>query len=270
MCHWGNGKPADGMLSPRLSEKLKNLFRARVKFSAADFENPPLPTEDIVVIGDIHGRLDLLQKILAEIADKAPDHRLVFVGDYVDRGPSSKDVLVLLAESPNAPVFLMGNHEVMMLEFLTDPESKSVRWLRHGGLATLDSFGISLDETADLASILDAHARLKAALSDGTEDWLRSLAMYWQSGNLVVTHAGPDPQLSIELQDKESFLWGHQRFLRDERKDGLWVAHGHWIVDQPTCSKGRIAVDIGAWRTGKLAAACLTQDGDVEFIKVHE
>lgn len=257
-------------MSPRISEKLKRLFRPRGKFSASDFDNPPLPDEDLVVIGDIHGRLDLLDDIMDEIARKAPNHRLVFVGDYIDRGPSSKEVLLRLADLPDAPVFLMGNHETMMLEFLGDPVSKGLRWLKHGGLATLDSFGISLDDSTDSAGIMDAQARLAETLSGETADWLGSLRSYWQSGNLVVTHAGPDPQLPMDAQDQESFLWGHQRFLRDERNDQLWVAHGHWIVDQPTCARGRIAVDIGAWRTGKLAAAILTRNGDVEFIKVHK
>lgn len=257
-------------MSLRISEKLKRLFRASGRFSAADFENPPLPDEDIVVIGDIHGRLDLLEKILDEIVQEHPDHRLVFVGDYIDRGPSSKEVLMLLRGLPGAPIFLMGNHEVMMLDFLKDPSSNSARWLRHGGLATLQSFGISLDETADITQIADAHAKLQTILSDGTEDWLKSLSLSWKSGNVVVTHAGPDPKLSMDMQEDESFLWGHPRFLRDARADSLWVTHGHWIVEKPTCANGRIAVDIGAWRTDKLAAARLDQNGAIEFIQVHE
>lgn len=241
-------------------------WRAGNNLQAGEMPDPPHPDVPVAVIGDIHGRADLLDKLLEQLARDAPDAMLVFVGDYVDRGADSRGVIERLMGLGAPAVFLKGNHEVMLLEFLDDPIEKGGRWLRNGGIETLASYGISLDETSNTQQVLGAGQALQAALSDGAGDWLRALPLFWKSGNLLVTHAGPNPALAIEYQDDRDFLWGHSRFLRDPRGDGIWVAHGHWARDQATCKDGRIAVDTGAWRSGVLTAALIRPDGSVAFI----
>lgn len=225
-----------------------------------------MPEVDVAVIGDLHGRADLLEQMLTMLAKEASEAQVLCVGDYVDRGPDSKAVLQRLRSHSGNMICLLGNHEVMMLDFLEDPVEHGGRWLRNGGVTTLASFGINLDEGLGRAELLKARDALQAELGDGTRDWLDGLPIYWQSGNLLVTHAGPDPKLPIDRQDEASFLWGHNRFLRDARNDDLWVAHGHWIKDRGTCASARIAVDTGAWTTGKLTAAFIQKDGSVRFI----
>lgn len=230
-------------------------------------ENQPCPEMKIAVVGDIHGRFDLLENLLRKLRSKEPDATLVFVGDYVDRGPKSRNVLQLLQKLPPPVCCLMGNHEAMLLDFLDDPIENGARWLRHGGIETLNSFDISVTIETSATSIRNAHAELSEKLADGTEAWLRSLPLIWKSGNVVVTHAGPDPSKPIDQQENQSFLWGHKRFLRELRTDGIWVAHGHWITNKATSRKGRVAVDTGAYQSNILTAAILSPDSKVRYLE---
>lgn len=223
----------------------------------------PRPAEPLAVVGDIHGRADLLDKLLTRLETAHPDARRIFVGDYVDRGPDSRAVLDRLQSLPDA-LCLRGNHEEMLLDFLDCPGELAERWLRNGGRQTLASYGIDLTE--DVAA---ANAAFASALSDGTADWLRALPLYWQSGNVVVTHAGPNPAEQVAGQPDSVFTWGHSRFLRQPRGDGLWVAHGHWVQERANATEGRIAVDTGAVFTGRLTAAIIEPSGTVEFATVR-
>jgi serine/threonine protein phosphatase 1 len=234
----------------------------------ASFAALPCPKFQVAVVGDIHGRVDLLGKLLTKITDQAPQANLIFVGDYIDRGPDSRKTIDMLRALPGATC-IRGNHETMLLEFLDTPIERGGRWLRNGGTETLASYGISLAEQSDRRQVLDASQKLHAVLSDGTEQWLRALPLHWRSGNLLITHAGPDPARPIDMQDDDAFLWGHSWFLRDSRSDGLWVAHGHWITDRANCADGRINVDTGAFHTGRLTCALIGTDGQVRFIQTH-
>ncbi len=249
-----------------LAAKTGRRGSIKLDASLAGMTAPPCPEIPVAIIGDIHGRFDLLTALLGKIEKQAPHSQLVFVGDYVDRGPDSRKVVQTLKDLGTRAICLRGNHEEMLLGFLDNPIKNGGRWLRFGGIETLASFGIALDETADQNAVLAACESLKTALSDGTENWLCKLPVYWQSGNLLVTHAGPDPAASIQGQEEAVFLWGHRRFLRDMRADGLWVAHGHWIRDRPVFSGGRIGVDTGAWKSNRLTAALISAEGDVNFI----
>jgi len=251
-----------------LIAQLAGRFRRAGSADAPDGDagSQPMPDRPVAIVGDIHGRLDLLDAMLAKIEIAAPEAMLIFVGDYVDRGPDSCAVLARLRALVPQPICLRGNHEAMMLEFLDMPIERGGRWLRNGGVETLASFGIGLDENASTGAVISASDALRQALADGTETWLRRLPLTWQSGNLLVTHAGPDPALPVEGQAERDFLWGHNRFLRDERTDGLWVAHGHWARTHPETKAGRIAVDTTAWASGRLTAALVPGDGTVRFI----
>ncbi len=234
-----------------------------------EIPDPPRPELPVAVIGDIHGRADLLKILLDKISREDSDATLIFVGDYVDRGPDSRGVVDML-RTLDAAICLRGNHEAMLLEFLDEPIEKGGHWLRNGGVETLSSYGISLGEDSGTDEVMNASGALRSALTDGTESWLRALPIFWQSGNLLVTHAGPDPATPIAAQSERDFLWGHRRFLRDNRTDGIWVAHGHWMRDQAEARNGRIGVDTGAFVSGRLTAALITPDGAVRYIDTHK
>lgn len=214
----------------------------------------PAPAEPLAIIGDVHGRADLLGRMLARIAQEAPDARPVLAGDMIDRGPDSCAVLTRVRALDRA-VVLRGNHEEMMVAFLDSP-AENGGWLRHGGDETLRSFGIAAPE-ADTAT----RDTLRRALPAGTEDWLRALPCHWISGNVAVVHAGADPRVPIPDQNPRHLLWGHPGFGRFPRRDGLWVVHGHTIVGKPRRGNGVISIDTGAWRSGRLSAVILSQAG---------
>jgi len=201
----------------------------------------------------------------------------VFVGDMIDRGPQSAAILSRLAQlntaAPEQIICLMGNHERMMLDFLNDPARCGPHWLANGGNETLASFGLSPwtrnnDVSAD-KRLESLAADLAAAMPGEVAQWVTALPLVWCEGTLVVTHAGADPSREIAGQSAQTHLWGHPTFLRQTRYDGLWVAHGHTIMDEAHAQSGRIAVDTGAWRTNRLSAAWLSQDG-LEFIEVSD
>ena len=244
---------------------LRRLFSRPTPAPAEVSYIPPQPERPVIVIGDIHGRLDLLERLLARLDRDHHDARKVFVGDYVDRGPNSRGVLDRLQGLSDA-ICLTGNHEQMMLGFLDDPTEHSDRWLRNGGGETLASYGIPLDPEPSAAAILFAARTLADTMTQEGIAWLRDLPLQWRSGNVLVTHAGPDPTEPFENQPEKVFTWGHNQFLRRTRTDGIWVAHGHWALDKPFFGKSRISVDTGAWFTGKLTAARIDPDGDVRFI----
>jgi serine/threonine protein phosphatase 1 len=221
---------------------------------------PPKPEAPFVVLGDLHGRADLLEKTLSAVLAS----QIVCVGDYVDRGEHSADVLRLLQARPDI-ICLSGNHEEMMLGFVDYPQQYGPRWLRNGGLQTLASFGIAGASEGSTGAALDQIAEaLRAAMGDDLIQWLRQRPAIWQSGNVAVAHAGADPKLPMGEQTTQTLHWGHADFARVERRDGLWVVHGHTIVAAPVCDRGRISIDTGAYATGRLTAA-LIMDGRVEF-----
>jgi serine/threonine protein phosphatase 1 len=235
---------------PMLS-KLLHMFRPPPPFPVV------APDQPFTAIGDIHGRVDLLRKALDQIAH-AP---IICVGDYVDRGDHSADVLRLLITRPDIHC-LAGNHEAMMLAFIDDPAKAGPRWLRYGGLQTLASFGVyAATETSDAKTLEAASDALKDAMGPQLIQWMRHLPTRWHSGNVAVVHAGADPSVPLDLQSEKTLLWGHPDFTQKARDDGVWVVHGHTIVDQPCAQNGRIAIDTGAYATGRLTAAHVSTDG---------
>ena len=232
---------------------------------------PPLPRPDtpICVIGDLHGMAGLLDAMLALIAaqPQARTARIVFTGDLIDRGPGSAAVLravrALCQSDPAHHICLMGNHERMLLDFLADPARHGKRWIAAGGGETLISYGLgarthAATPAARFTALADA---LRAALPDGMLNWLGALPLFWQDGPLGVVHAGADPDLLLADQPAAALLWGHPLFHSTPRPDGLWIAHGHIIVPRVQIGQGRIAVDTGAYKTGRLSALWLDSDG---------
>ena len=236
----------------------------------------PRPASVVYAVGDLHGRSDLLEAMLAEIdrdigATGVAEPMLVFVGDYIDRGHASSEVLTRLQtlnrEMPDNVICLMGNHERMMLDFLDNPAGRGARWLRNGGLETLRGFNLHDGGERLSRPLGDLATALRRVLPSGQELWLRDLPTAWTSGNIAVVHAGADPVRPIDAQSDRVLLWGHPAFTSEARRDGVWVVHGHLVTATPGLIGGRIAIDTGACRTGLLTAAKLTPDGDVELLQ---
>jgi serine/threonine protein phosphatase 1 len=234
----------------------------------------------VYVVGDVHGCIDklgyLLDRIDTDIArSPATPGRVVFVGDYIDRGEASADILRFMAQvtgdNPDRLIGLMGNHERMLLDFLADPTGSAKRWIRYGGLQTLASFGVGAGLSQDDSSpgeLLDAAGDLLDAMGQDLVDWLGQLPLIWSSGTLWVVHAGADPAHAMDAQQAKTLLWGSEQFLTEDRSDGIWVAFGHQPFEEPFAIAGRIAVDTGAVYGGPLTAARIDPEGDVTFLSV--
>lgn len=232
------------------------------------FDAPITPDHPFVVVGDVHGCNAQLSNLLAMLRSDAPGLPLVFVGDYLDRGPDSAGVLrtlhLLETENPDV-VCLKGNHEAMALEFIDFPESSGRNWLKHGGAQTLDSYGLALPDPEDDTEMVRARDAFLDKAGTSLVTWLRDRPVIWQNGNVVVSHAGGDPSQPIEPRRGHGYLWGHRDFLKKPRQDGLWMAHGHYVTKEASAKTGRIAVDTGAYLTGHLTAA-IVEDGNVRFL----
>ncbi|MEH2510502.1 serine/threonine protein phosphatase 1 [Nitrobacteraceae bacterium AZCC 1564] len=219
----------------------------------------------IYAVGDIHGRADLLAPMLSQIEiDIAlrPISRpiAVFLGDYIDRGPSSRTVLDLLTNDDFAveKVFLKGNHEALLLKFLDNSEILD-GWRQCGGLETLISFGVKPPinpapyERAQLAR------SLSSALTTTHRQFLETLKPIFLCGDFVFVHAGLRPLIPIQEQEEEDLLWIRDDFLLWDREFEKIVVHGHTPVRQPDIRPNRINIDTGAFATGRLT--CLTIEG---------
>lgn len=234
---------------------LFSRFFSRPALLAAVWE-PPAPAGIISVVGDVHGCDHLLARLLPRLPGQ-----VVLVGDLIDRGERSAAVIDLVMGRPDI-LCLMGNHEAMLLGFLDDPAGQGPRWLRYGGLQTLASYGLGGDlSTTGLPRLRD---RLAQTLGDERIAWLRALPPLWRSGTLAVTHAGADPARPIENQEMRHLLWGHPDCGQRHRTDAIWLAHGHTVVETPYAAAGVIAVDTGAYATGRLTAAIIGE-GPVRF-----
>ncbi len=226
----------------------------------------------VYVIGDIHGRSDLLrqlhERILAD-AGAAPGKRrsLVYLGDYVDRGPGSFEVLEILIHEPLegfARVHLKGNHEDMMLRFLT--ERADANWLFNGGDATLASYGIPVGWMLFGTDTLETlRQRLGEALPPDHLAFLRGLGLYHVEGDYLFVHAGMRPGVAPEDQRPRDLMWIRETFLDSSDDFGKRVVHGHSIVPRPDIRRNRIGIDTGAFYTGRLTCLVL-EDGDIRFL----
>lgn len=255
---------------------LKRLIRKRPSPGASEPQTKPEPTALTYVIGDIHGCRSLLDTLLALIAQDAGStpHHIVTVGDYVDRGPDSKGVLALLLDltrqDPSRYISLLGNHDQMLLDFLSGPEPNGF-WLRIGGADTLASFGVAEPRgvpRGDIGARLRAQSdALNAAVGDDLIEWLSQRPLWWQTGNVIAVHALTNPSAEMAEQEEETLLWARPDSETRPRFDGTWVVHGHTIVEDPRIQAGHVAVDTGAFRSGRLSAAVFAPSEPVRFLQ---
>jgi serine/threonine protein phosphatase 1 len=220
---------------------------------------PGLPAgARIYAFGDIHGRADLLEKMFAVIdvdVSRNPVERPieVFLGDYIDRGPYSRETLKLLIERSQSRemVCLKGNHEAYCLEVLRDP-AKLDDWRQIGGLQTLLSYGVqpSLNPTA--AEQVDLIRQLKAAMPRDHVRFLQSLKSSFSCGDFFFVHAGVKPGIPLDEQQEHDLLWIRDEFLSSEEDFGKFIVHGHTPVRAPDIRANRANIDTGAYATGNL------------------
>jgi serine/threonine protein phosphatase 1 len=215
-------------------------------------------------VGDIHGAVGLLDRLMESIEADAKGldaAHVIFLGDYVDRGPDSKGVvdrLVALKEQHEHFVFLKGNHEAAMLDFLQDPE-EMLEWLEWGGEETLRSYGVS---GALSRSCEDLSSDLATAMPKAHHDFFGKLALSHRQGDYLFVHAGVRPGVAIDEQEEDDLLWIRKRFhdARPDERPELTIVHGHHPTKKPVDAGWRIGVDTGACWSGVLTAVVLEGD----------
>lgn len=223
--------------------------------------------ERVYAIGDIHGCAGLLDEMVARVrADLAtrphPEPRLVFLGDYMDRGPDSRGVLdrlIALRDGPIPASFLLGNHDAMTLAFLDDPEAQDrpLHWLHPnmGGTATVLSYGV--EPAVAEGERRGIHDAFRARFPDAHRAFLESCTLRLALGGYLFVHAGIRPGTPLETQDPEDLIWIREPFLSSRADHGAKVVHGHTVVRLVEHHANRIAVDTGAVATGVLSCVVL-------------
>lgn len=220
----------------------------------------------IYAIGDIHGRRDLLDRMIEAIREDLAacpvEHALtVTLGDYVDRGPDSRGVVERLADNPfpTGYVALKGNHEDMLARFLRDP-SAGREWSRNGGLATLHSYGVDIGPMMRGRGYGLVAASFEKALPPAHLAFFASLHLCLSLGRYFFCHAGVRPGVPFANQSEDDLLWIRDAFLSDRTDFGKIVVHGHTPSPVPEIRPNRINVDTGAFITGRLTCAVLEAD----------
>lgn len=219
----------------------------------------------VYAVGDIHGRADLLAALHRMIGDDAaarPVSRrvVVYVGDYIDRGPDSRAVIDILLDAPLAgfaSVHLLGNHEAFLLDFLDD-SAVGPDWLFNGGAETLASYGVESPwPFGDPPDRMQTELRRRLPARHLT--FLRDLRLSHVEGDYLFVHAGVRPGVPLDRQARRDLLWIRGEFLDSDADLGKVVVHGHSIADEPEQRANRIGIDTGAYMTGRLT--CLVLEG---------
>lgn len=227
------------------------------------------PDTRVYAVGDIHGRADLLREthdLIRADLDRSPVGRkcVIYLGDYVDRGLESRQVIDLLLDDPLAGVeaiHLKGNHEQFMLAFLDDI-GVGANWLTNGGNATLYSYGVGMGEAATAEERMTAaQAALREAVPPRHLTFLQDLRLSHREGDYVFVHAGLKPGRPLEEQEEEDLLWIRDEFLHSDRDFGAVVVHGHSISSDPEIRDNRIGIDTGAFASGVLTTLVLEESG---------
>jgi serine/threonine protein phosphatase 1 len=236
-----------------------------MKRKAAPYKAPQ--GEILYAIGDIHGRLDLLEALLAKIeqdsaayADASP--RIILLGDLIDRGADSRGVvervMQLQQEAPRS-ICLMGNHEKMLLD-LYDGEKKWARPFHNaGGRATLLSYGAAVQDydVWDWPEL--AHA-VRHYVPQSHVDFMRNCPAFYAAGEYYFVHAGVKPGVALADQVPADLLWIRERFTASKAAHGACIVHGHSISQKPDVQPNRIGIDTGAYASGTLTALVAYED----------
>ena len=226
------------------------------------------PGTRVYAVGDVHGEVGALARLVGMIREDAagaPVERrvLIFLGDYVDRGLGSRQVIDFLLEGPVPGferVFLKGNHDATLLDFLADAGA-GPGWLGVGGQATLLSYGVALPPGPRGAAYFeDVREALGQAVPSGHKAFLEGLSLFHVEGDYAFVHAGVRPGVALEEQEEQDLLSIRDEFLHDRGDHGRVVVHGHSLADRPEVLPNRIGIDTGAYATGRLT--CLVLEGE--------
>jgi serine/threonine protein phosphatase 1 len=220
----------------------------------------------IYAVGDVHGRLDLLERVMAQIdhdCGKAPSTNAieVYLGDYIDRGPASRQVIdrLIARGGERNTVFLKGNHETYIGEFIANPEIIA-DWRQYGGFETLMSYGLQPTMKTDAAEQAELAKAFSFMLPRSHQHFLRSLPLFVSFGDFFFVHAGVRPRVPLKQQREEDLLWIRDDFLLYEDDFEKFVVHGHTPVREPDIRRNRINIDTGAYATGRLTCIMLERD----------
>lgn len=228
---------------------------------------PRLPAgRRIYAIGDIHGRADLLASLFARIdedlkARPTAEAIQVLLGDYIDRGSSSRQVIeMLIARRLNHKLMLLkGNHEEYALQFLGNP-SLLPQWQSIGGRDTVLSYGVAAPRSQDEKSQREVASALLNFMPESHHRFLQGLALSFSCGDFFFVHAGVRPGIPLKQQSQHDLLWIRDDFLLHEEDFGKIVVHGHTPTREPEIRSNRINIDTGAYATGRLTCLVLEDD----------
>jgi serine/threonine protein phosphatase 1 len=217
----------------------------------------------VYAIGDIHGRLDLLNECLCQIDEDLERNKIgrsiqVFLGDYIDRGPASRETVDRLIErgSRYECVFLKGNHEELALRSLTDA-AVLPKWLHFGGLETLVSYGISATTSSEKRDVINLQSAFQKALPPSHSRFYENLKTHFRCGSYFFAHAGVKPGVELSKQTEKDLLWIRDEFLSSTVDFGMIVVHGHTPTSQVEVRSNQINVDTGAYASGLLSSLVL-------------
>jgi serine/threonine protein phosphatase 1 len=235
--------------------------------SRAAKAKPRIPNDTrIYAIGDVHGRIDLLREMFSAVYDSLITHPFdkvvqVLIGDYIDRGPNSREVIdTLIARARrHTMVCLKGNHENYPLQFLGDPSILS-EWKQVGGMSTLLSYGLRPTARDDAETRREIASAFRSALPESHRRFLQNLPLTYSCGDYFFAHAGVRPGVPLVEQREQDLLWIRDDFLLHEEDFGKIIVHGHTPAKEPDVRSNRINIDTGAFATGRLT--CLVLQGD--------
>ncbi len=226
----------------------------------------------LYAIGDVHGCFDQLVRLLQLIESdqalrKPAETHVILLGDYIDRGPQSRDVCELLYAMRDSTYFhcLRGNHEQTMLDVLEGSRMALQFWLKYGGGETLLSWGVDPEwiEAAHGSERMRAEliGMMQEMVPEALVDWMRGLPTHYLHGDYLFVHAGVRPRVPLAAQKEEDMLWIRQPFLSSRARHPWRVVHGHSEGEDVQISPYRIGIDTAAYRTGVLTAIGL-EDND--------
>lgn len=261
------------MLNGRLFSKLFRRLAGEVAPSRV-YHAPP--DARLYAVGDVHGRRDLLDAMLdlvrADIATRPTGSAaLVFLGDLIDRGPDSAGVvsrLLGLNAFPARMLFLMGNHEEVLLRVLAGEPGLADDWLEYGGDACAESYGLAASRLRAMDESQIART-LAAAIPTEHIAFLETFGDTLRFGDYLLVHAGIRPGVAIDAQRPEDLRWIREPFLSDPHDHGFKVIHGHTMSDRIEQRANRIGIDTGAYRSGVLSAA-VVEGAEVHFLSTAE
>ncbi len=252
---------------------LKKIFAKKIN----DITPAKIPDNTIIyAIGDIHGRCDLLNKIHEKILSDSSDSKsanklVVYLGDYIDRGRESKQVVELLINNPLKDfekIYIKGNHEIAMQSYI-DSNGENAAWLLWGGDATLQSYGVPLrDKSGQKLTNAAMAKKLDENLPPTHKEFYSNLKLSYISGDYVFVHAGLKPKVPLAEQTESDLTTIRDEFIFSQERFEKTVVFGHTVFSKPLNVDGKIGIDTGAYFSGILTAAVLEKD-NVKFISTE-